>query len=79
MTALIVDDEKVICDGLRTLVERLALPELTTIRTAYRADDALQIVLATDAAADEPPPRTNARTTARTTAGTNAGTNGGER
>lgn len=44
MTALIVDDEKVICDGLRTLVERLALPELTTVRTAYRADDALQIV-----------------------------------
>ena len=43
MTALIVDDEKVICDGLRTLIERLGLPELTTLRTAYRADDALQI------------------------------------
>lgn len=44
MTALIVDDEKVICDGLRTLVGRLDLQELTTLRTAYRADDALQIV-----------------------------------
>ncbi|MFW5741762.1 MAG: response regulator transcription factor [Spirochaetota bacterium] len=43
MTVLIVDDEKVICDGLRTLIERLGLPELTTLRTAYRADDALQI------------------------------------
>ncbi|MFW5684191.1 MAG: response regulator transcription factor [Spirochaetota bacterium] len=43
MNLLIVDDEKIICEGLRTLVERLELPDLTSIRTSYRADDALQI------------------------------------
>ncbi len=43
MTLLIVDDEKTICDGLRALVERLALPQIDRIRTAYRSDDAIQI------------------------------------
>ncbi|HKJ86654.1 MAG TPA: response regulator, partial [Spirochaetia bacterium] len=43
MTLLIVDDEKTICDGLRALVERLDLPRIDKIRTAYRSDDAIQI------------------------------------
>lgn len=47
MKILIVDDEKIICDGLRTLVERLEISEITGIRTSYRAEHALQIAAET--------------------------------
>lgn len=43
MRVLVVDDERTICDGLRILVERLAMEAIESVRAAYRADRALEL------------------------------------